>query len=58
MKGWIKVGLAGGLVLVAGLWGGSVRAAGCEYKEGSGFVARVVHGDGLTGDGSLGAMRW
>lgn len=27
MKSWIKVGLAGGLVLVAGLWGGSVRAA-------------------------------
>ncbi|WP_349919459.1 hypothetical protein [Aeromonas veronii] len=27
MKSWIKVGLAGCLVLVAGLWGGSVRAA-------------------------------
>lgn len=27
MNSWIKVGLAGGLVLVAGLWGGSVRAA-------------------------------
>ncbi len=27
MKGWIKCGLAGALVLVASFWGGSVRAA-------------------------------
>ncbi len=33
MKSWIKVGLAGGLVLVAGLWGGSVRAAGSECLQ-------------------------
>lgn len=33
MKSWIKVGLAGGLVLVAGLWGGSVRAVGSECLQ-------------------------
>jgi len=27
MKGWIKCGLAGALVLMASFWGGSVRAA-------------------------------
>ena len=27
MKGWIKCGLAGALILVASFWGGSVRAA-------------------------------
>ncbi|MFQ2693113.1 hypothetical protein ACK3ZE_20045 [Aeromonas caviae] len=26
MKGWIKCGLAGALILVASFWGGSVRA--------------------------------
>ena len=26
MKGWIKCGLAGALILVARFWGGSVRA--------------------------------
>lgn len=28
MKGWIKCGLAGAVVLMASFWGGSVRAAG------------------------------
>ena len=27
MKGWIKCGLAGAVVLMASFWGGSVRAA-------------------------------
>lgn len=46
MKSWIKVGLAGGLVLVAGLWGGSVRAAGSEYLQSQSSSHGVEHYDG------------
>lgn len=38
MKGWIKCTLAGAVVLMAGFWGGSVRAAGIELKQVSGPV--------------------
>lgn len=50
MKSWIKVGLAGGLVLVAGLWGGSVRAAGFECLQQQGSSHRVDHYDGQSDD--------
>lgn len=46
MKSWIKVGLAGGLVLVAGLWGGSVRAAGFECLQPQSSSHGVEHYDG------------
>ena len=46
MKSWIKVGLAGGLVLVAGLWGGSVRAAGSECLQPQSSSHGVEHYDG------------
>lgn len=43
MKSWIKVGLAGGLVLVAGLWGGSVRAAEMPLgKDGIALPGQIV----------------
>lgn len=32
MKGWIKCGLAGAVVLMASFWGGSVRAAGVSLE--------------------------
>ncbi|MGY3859719.1 hypothetical protein [Aeromonas intestinalis] len=43
MKSWIKVGLAGGLVLVAGLWGGSVRAAEMPFgTDGIALPGQIV----------------
>ncbi|MGY6040600.1 hypothetical protein [Aeromonas sp. AE23HZ002T15] len=50
MKSWIKVGLAGGLVLVAGLWGGSVRAAGNECLQPQSSSHGVDHYDGQSDD--------
>ncbi|WP_236766110.1 CphA family subclass B2 metallo-beta-lactamase [Aeromonas hydrophila] len=38
MKGWIKCGLAGAVVLMASFWGGSVRAAGMSLTQVSGPV--------------------
>lgn len=38
MKGWMKCGLAGAVVLMASFWGGSVRAAGISLKQVSGPV--------------------
>ena len=38
MKGWIKCGLAGALVLMASIWGGSVRAAAISLTQVSGPV--------------------
>ncbi|MNH36564.1 Beta-lactamase precursor [compost metagenome] len=69
MKSWIKVGLAGGLVLMAGLWGGSVRAAGSEYLQprSSSYGMEHCYGqsdgqsngesDGKSVDSSLG-IKW
>lgn len=69
MKSWIKAGLAGGLVLMAGLWGGSVRAAGSgclqpqssshgvEHYDGQRYGQRDGHRDGKSADSSLG-IRW
>lgn len=66
MKSWIKVGLAGGLVLMAGLWGGSVRAAGsdCLQPQSSGYGMEHYDGqrygqsedqrDGQSADSSFG----
>lgn len=38
MKGWMKCGLAGAVVLMASFWGGSVRAAGMSLTQVSGPV--------------------
>jgi hypothetical protein len=64
MKNWIKVGLAGCLVLVAGLWGGSVRAAGFECLQPQSSSYGVEHdgqsngeSEGQSADSSLG-IRW
>lgn len=69
MKSWIKVGLAGGLVLVAGLWGGSVRAAGLEclqpqrsshwmdHYDGQRYGQRDGQRYGQSANSSLG-IRW
>ncbi|MEG0010190.1 MAG: hypothetical protein RR721_14805 [Aeromonas sp.] len=54
MKSWIKVGLAGCLVLVAGLWGGSVRAAGFECLQPHGPGYGMEHNPDLRVDSSLG----
>lgn len=50
MKSWIKVGLAGGLVLVAGLWGGSVRAAGSDCLQPQSSSYGVEYYDGQSDD--------
>ena len=69
MKSWIKVGLAGCLVLVAGLWGGSVRAGGneCLQPQSSGYGVERYDGqrysqrdgqrDGQSANSSRG-IRW
>ncbi|MFC5706667.1 hypothetical protein [Aeromonas eucrenophila] len=56
MKSWIKVGLAGGLVVVAGLWGGSVRAAGSECLQPQSSSHGVEHYDGQS-DGQRDGQR-
>lgn len=46
MKGWMKCGLAGALVLMASFWGGSVRAAGMSLTQVSGpvYVVEDIRG--------------
>ncbi|BBQ29144.1 hypothetical protein WP2W18E01_07260 [Aeromonas caviae] len=42
MKGWIKCGLAGALILVASFWGGSVRAAGMALERDAAVPGQLV----------------
>lgn len=45
MKGWMKCGLAGAVVLMASFWGGSVRAAGIELKQPEGTNSEAYSDD-------------
>ncbi len=42
MKGWMKCGLAGALVLMASFWGGSVRAAGMALERDAAVPGQTV----------------
>ncbi|BDC85426.1 MULTISPECIES: hypothetical protein [Aeromonas] len=42
MKGWIKCGLAGALILVASFWGDSVRAAGMALERDAAVPGQLV----------------
>lgn len=42
MKGWIKCGLAGAVVLMASFWGGSVRAAGMALERDAAVPGQLV----------------
>ncbi len=45
MKGWMKCGLAGVVVLMASFWGGSVRAAGMALDRDAALPVQITGQD-------------
>ncbi|MEE1913912.1 hypothetical protein [Aeromonas caviae] len=45
MKGWMKCGLAGAVVLMASFWGGSVRAAGMALDRDAALPVQITGQD-------------